>query len=897
VTLDVVPGQTASSCIVTETPTFLTPDPAAPHPAAPHPAAAHWSALLAQMDEFVARQGLSPSRLLVLVPYAQLMEGARSAWARAHPTGLVPRFESSRNWAASLMPFSPGPSDCSGDVARDSLVAAALIDRVAQDRPDPALRAVLVSRLIDAAHQIAPLAAAQPPERRTAWGQAMTLGLQAAPAVPHWEGIAAALAVAWVSSSSFATDVLWGPLAAPGVAADGLVLLEGFQQDPLGAALLARWGDRALCLSLHRSDQPRTDKPYLYPCGDAEDEAQTAAACVIRRLNATLVPVALVATDRQLIRRISAMLVSAGVVLRDETGWKLSTSHAAARLMALLRAAEPRAPLDDVLDLLKLSSAWPSDAVQALEQWTRERRLALWRSAMTHPDLQPLLPAGLPELLSGLQGPRSLAQWVTDLTAALQQTGQWDALQRDAAGQRAIDALRLGQGAALELQGVSQSLAELHNHPRGAPRLTLAAFTSWVREVLEAASFTPPSPGPADVVILPLAQLLGRPFAAVVMPGCDEQTLSPSPEPPGHWTAAQREALGLPGREDLARATRAAWVSALEQPCLDILWRTSERGQRVPPSPWLDPWLVAAPVTSTPDPREMQALERQEACRPLPTAAELLPERLSASAYQDLRDCPYRFFALRQMRLKEAEELDAEPDQRDVGNWLHAVLRAFHEQRRDQRPGRDTDAAQLNALARSVATEMGLDGAEGGAGFLPFRAVWPGLREGYLDWLQGFEASDRNNGPTFECAEAERMAQAGLWRLFGKLDRIDTQPSPEGPIAVVIDYKTERREKTRSRVKQPLEDTQLAFYAALLPQDNLRAGYLSVTDRGRGSEPATVLVEQQHVLMAREHLLRELPREMAAIQAGHPLPALGEGGVCEHCAARGLCRRDFWSEA
>ena len=27
-----------------------------------------------------------------------------------------------------------------------------------------------------------------------------------------------------------------------------------------------------------------------------------------------------------------------------------------------------------------------------------------------------------------------------------------------------------------------------------------------------------------------------------------------------------------------------------------------------------------------------------------------------------------------------------------------------------------------------------------------------------------------------------------------------------------------------------------------------------------------------------------------------PLPALGEGSVCEWCAARGLCRKDFWNE-
>jgi len=36
---------------------------------------------------------------------------------------------------------------------------------------------------------------------------------------------------------------------------------------------------------------------------------------------------------------------------------------------------------------------------------------------------------------------------------------------------------------------------------------------------------------------------------------------------------------------------------------------------------------------------------------------------------------------------------------------------------------------------------------------------------------------------------------------------------------------------------------------------------------------------------------------MARIAAGAPLPALGEGSVCEFCAVRGLCRKDYWADA
>lgn len=881
---------------------------------APHPASLRWDAVIARIETAMARCQAEADRTLVLVPYAQLMEAGRRAWAQAHPSGFPPRFESSRNWATSLQPFLPGPTDLSMDMARDSLVAAAFMDRVAQGRTDASLRSVMVARLVEAARQLAPLAAAVPPEQRLAWAERLREAITPAQQALQWEALLATLALAWASTSAYATDVLWGPLAAPGTGADALVLLQGFQQDPLASALANHWGTRATVLALHEAATDAAavsvavGSPRLHACGDAEDEAQRAAACVIERINAGHVPVALVANDRLLTRRVSAMLHHAGLTVRDETGWKLSTTHAAAQLMSLLRAADARARMDDVLDLLKQAPAWPETQVQLLEQLARDAGVSLWRAALRSPRLALALPDGLSTLLEGLQPARALVPWLTDLAAALQACGLWERLQGDPAGQQMLQALRLGDGAAQELGLVSEALSGTTTgaNPaarvpgRSGARLSLAAFTAWVRDVLEGASFMPRSEGEAAVVILPMAQLLGRGFAATVVPGCDESHLNPSPEPPGLWTTAQREALGLPTREALAEAAAQAWQALLAMPRLDLLWRTQERGETVLPSAWvqaLPPIESAAGAEGAADPRVARPLDPLPQPRPQPSAGDVLPESLSASAYQDLRDCPYRFFALRQLRLAEAPELEAEPDQRDMGNWLHAVLRAFHEERGDARPGPAADRDALDRLADNTADAMGLNAGEGGAGFLPYQAVWPALRDGYLDWLAGFEAAEGRAGPRFERAEAALTAQAGTWKLYGKLDRIDRQDSPEGAIPFVIDYKTEGRPGTLERVKEPLEDTQLAFYAALLPDENLRAAYLSITDK-RGDaarEAPTLLVEQPEVLMARERLREGLAHDMARVAAGQPMPALGEGRVCDFCAARGLCRKDFWT--
>ena len=41
-------------------------------------------------------------------------------------------------------------------------------------------------------------------------------------------------------------------------------------------------------------------------------------------------------------------------------------------------------------------------------------------------------------------------------------------------------------------------------------------------------------------------------------------------------------------------------------------------------------------------------------------------------------------------------------------------------------------------------------------------------------------------------------------------------------------------------------------------------------------------------------LYEGMAHDLARIAAGAPLPALGDGSVCDWCEARGLCRKDFW---
>ena len=829
-----------------------------------HPSQAQWQQLMLHVDDLLRETGVHPSRAVVLVPYAQLIHQAQEAWkqhvcAASSGASFTPRFESTMNWATSLNSahggFKAGTDDLTLDAALDGLTAANLLERAGLAAQQNALS----GRLVEAAWSLSRHAAAQAPAQRLHWGAKLAADIGAgldSPALAL-ELAVARIALVWAAASAYPSDVLFN------ASAELLVVIDGFQAEPLLEMLKQQLGDKA-----HELQLPAVaafGEICLHAAQDAEDEAHRAAACVLAHLAQGRKPVALIAQDRLLTRRVRAMLAERGVVLRDETGWKLSTTRAAATLMSLLRAVVWDVSTDAVLDFLKNAPSFDAQLVTQAEMALRRSSIRFWRSVPRENPEIAALAAQMDALREGMQHARSLPSWLRDCRLAMQFAGHWDALVSDAAGAAVIAALRLHDGNELDLPA--------------SRRMSLADFTHWANQTLEAASFSPRHPADAQVVILPLSQLLGRPMQAVVLPGCDEVRLAVSPEPPGQWTAAQRELLGLPSRGEITLAHRAAWQNALQSPHIDLLWRQSEGGEHLMPSAFVQALLLQG-LPLSPDPRSQRVLAAAPTLHPLPVGNDLPVDRLSASAYEDLRRCPYRFFALRQLRLQESDELESELGKRDFGNWLHKLLHTFHLEL-NRAPALDLQArvAMINIAAEAATAELGLSDSE----FLPFAAIWPRVREGYLTWLAEHEAS----GAAFEDGEVAKNMPLGNLTLIGKIDRIDTFA---GGARMVLDYKTEGRSVTVDRLRDAQEDTQLAFYAALLDDDTLQAAYVNV-----GEKEATRTYPQPDIVDLRDGLIQSILSDLSRISAGAPMPALGEGKACDYCAARGLCRKDFWT--
>ena len=825
-----------------------------------HHYAREWDSIVRQLSDRIVQRDVHPARVVVLMPYVQLIGVVRGAWTRmaanvqASGASFMPRFETTMNWSGSLAGFMPAQDDMRRDAARDILTAQNLLARAGMRRQQDDL----AGPLMDAAWSLAPLAACVPPAQRSDWGALLMSALDAqgmAPALA-WEAQIGRIALAWAAHSAYATDALFS------AECDLLVVVQGLQEDAMLAGLAQIWGERVCVMQL---PAPITHGVLdVYRAADPEAEAEQAAACVLRHIAQGRVPVALVAQDRVLTRRARSLLAEQGIAIRDETGWTLSTTRAAASVMGLLRAMTWDASSDVVLDWVKQAGVFQPSAVAQLESELRRAGVRDWNGWVS--DDATTVRVTL--CRDQMKGGRCLSAWLAALRAALQASGQWVVLLQDTAGQAVIDALHLQENAADTFADVEQ-------------RTSLSAFTAWAAQVLEAGSFVPPHPAHEQVVILPLSQLWGRTPAAVVLPGCDEAHLVASPDLPGNWTAAQRALLGLPSRERLAQVAADAWQVALGSPYVDILWRASDGGEAVMPSIFVQQLRLQYPVLAE-DPRVPRQLLALACVMPQPKASALPLSRLTASDYEDLRRCPYRFFALRQLGLRESDELESELGKRDFGNWLHMLLSHFHVALAET-PDADGVAriALIDAAAVRATRELALAENE----FLPFSASWPQVRAAYLSWLTGHEAE----GARFQAGEVRHEMPLGRLSLVGRIDRIDRAANG---VRQVIDYKTESRDTTNQRIRRPMEDSQLAFYAALLEDDTLQAMYLHIAESG----PAKAFV-QPDIVALRDQLVDAIRHDMAQISAGAPLPALGAGSACDYCAARGMCRRDFWSHA
>jgi ATP-dependent helicase/nuclease subunit B len=687
--------------------------------------------------------------------------------------------------------------------------------------------------------------------------------------------------------------------------------------------------------SLYERAQPWRSTPtpglplpqvQIWRCSGLESAAMQAAQWTQSAQARGCRQIGLIGLDRLLARRVRALLERANIHLADESGWKLSTTSAAAALMRWVDLIGRPVQADRLLDAARspfLFHGWRNrdvvlDALeralvgagirQGADDILRAVRARPALAAMTlewaHDEQPPISDAAS----SGAM-PRHLERWLSLVLGRLAAwaardslSGRLDQLTRDG------DALRLTHGLRADAVGleVLQAIDALAQDAASADAvgpLALAEFKALLGEQLEQASLRE---GSADCAIrlTSLASARLRPFDAVLLLGVGAEHLPGGIRGQGLISNAVRRELGLVTDElERAKMLRDLAVLLSSQTSVTAIWCHRQGDEPLALSPWFERLsLFLRMATGSEAILEPAPVTRSVPARPLlrraPTAAGRFPRRLSPSAYQDLIDCPYRFFVRRILRLREQDEWQLRASKRDFGELLHAVLWDFH---RAATPGATAPEEQTRLADLVEQHFAGLIDQQ--ATLLAYRERMVALVPGYVAWwmaqqAQGWRWHDGeatwSRQLALRGADAATVAPFDAIELSGRVDRIDQQHGGAQVRWRILDYKSADRASIRRRVKVAGEDVQLAFYALLAPQGVDEAAYV-VFERPRHGKDETedvvlLVPPSEPVPDLAQTLVQHIGQMACAINAGAALPAHGSESVCRHCEAQSLCR-------
>jgi ATP-dependent helicase/nuclease subunit B len=519
---------------------------------------------------------------------------------------------------------------------------------------------------------------------------------------------------------------------------------------------------------------------------DPAEEAQTIAIALREALEEPGRTAALVTPDRNLARRVSALLRRWDIVADDSAGRPLSETAPGAFLLSMAQAAAEQFAPVPLLSLLK------HPLVRQGEQ-----RLA-WLDGARTLDLAlrgPRPPAGLEgitEYLATARGRDSairlaaLPWWreAAKLLRPLERVFASDnknlpallAALREAASALTGEQVWAGTAGreASELFASTEDAAAVG--PRGVGADGLAPL---LEQLMSTVAVRPPYGQHPRLFIWGLLEARLQQADLMILAGLNEGTWPalPSPDP---WLAPRlRHDLGLPGLE--RRIGLAAHDFACALGGRQVLVTRARRDARAPAIAsrfWLRLEAMTGGLTRSPRHKAWaRAIDRPidyaPAKRPAPQPhPDLRPRKISVTEVDRLKADPFAFYARKMLRLSPLDVPDADPGPAWRGTAVHAVLEAWMKQD-------ECDPAQLRPRAERLLDESSAHPL--------MRALWqPRLLEA-IDFIAVEVTRNKAAGRLPLKAEAWGETVISGVTLHGMADRIDRLA--EGSLAIV-DYKT-----------------------------------------------------------------------------------------------------------
>jgi len=580
----------------------------------------------------------------------------------------------------------------------------------------------------------------------------------------------------------------------------------------------------------------------LVACREPEHESRVIAERVTAALAAAAPPPQiLVATgDRDLAARVVAQLRDAGVDADDTRGRPLRGLPAGRLLADLLRTAVagwPYGPLFELLGhpyvRLVEAGARPGHAVRVQLLEAAVRRAGRARRGL--PALRQIAAQDDAAAGPGRAGWR-LADLVTTAAAALApltalgaQPRPWpEALAavrhawRLLAPDRPLDDPGLEPAGDFDdVGGLAGLLDGLEDLAPSLPPASLPEIAAAVRQLLAATEVRPHRQRHLPVVVTGLVEARLAAADLLVLGGLSQDVFPGSLPRPLLLDARVRAALGLDHWRDRAGRDAELFLRLLHAaPRVVMTWPEERDGQPSLPSPLVQRLLLVAPGEPAradevvlrrrerPDPGPLAAAEARFRAEPepVPAPAAPRPDRLSHTALQRYRECPYRFLLADALGLRRPDPLEPVFAAPDAGNLAHLVMQTWlaPEGAAVAALAAGDESRALTALAGAADAAFAALGKDLPGGAVVLRALLglgPALvaaeRERIASWRPaateaGFrvtlgQAADwlgRHSGQAPAVPAARRD-----FPLIGRIDRLDAARDG-APRVQVLDYKT-----------------------------------------------------------------------------------------------------------
>ncbi|MCG6937121.1 MAG: PD-(D/E)XK nuclease family protein [Gammaproteobacteria bacterium] len=657
--------------------------------------------------------------------------------------------------------------------------------------------------------------------------------------------------------------------------------------------------------------------------------------------------IAVISEDRKLSRRLRALLERANIQLQDNAGWSLATTQAASIIERWLECIEEDFSAYPLLDCLKspfINITHPVLGEQASEEDFKKNIYRFEHDLVFHENISSNIkqykaslkarlhrlshwPAkSYDELVSTLNYIENTAKPLTGLYAAANKsghsggdkiplTGFLDALLTSLQQLGVIQRYRNDE-AGLKLLNTFEQLKQSLKFSN--PALSWFDCRTWLGMALESQHFTP-STNNAIVQLMTLEQSSHLDFDCIVIAGVEPQHYPGSANDSPFFNQAVRVSLGLKTWEEQRRQRHELFNRVLlAAPDILLTACNEEKGEAKPVSPWLE-LLINFYQLAHGDKDDIslynnylkdlfnsnyevfncdeRALPKQSS-QPSPALpGDLIPQRISASGYQRIINCPYQYFSADGLGLKPLEELSDELKKSDYGERIHLILQSFHGGHKKYGKAFDQTITQANRQQAEdylvqLSEKVFVADMENNVLHRSWLYRWKKHIPSYINW-QIQHQGDWNIYLSEKHVESELVGSGNeilhdAVTLYGRLDRIDQHR--ENNTHAIIDYKTGRTASQED--VDSGENVQLSSYALLDP-DASEVSYLSVDSSDRKVQSKSSLAGEE-LQINREENKQRLLTLFKQMKNSQTLPAWGDDSVCSYCDFSGLCRKQQW---